>query len=24
VLIAPGRRPTVIIETDNGQLIQQV
>lgn len=23
VLIAPGRRPTVIIETDNGQLIEQ-
>jgi len=24
VLIAPGRRPTVIIQTDNGQLIDQV
>lgn len=24
VLIAPGRRPTVIIETDNGPLIEQV
>ena len=24
VLIAPGRRPTVIIETDNGQLIEQL
>jgi hypothetical protein len=23
VLISPGRRPTVIIETDNGQLIDQ-
>jgi len=23
VLIAPGRRPTVIIQTDNGQLIDQ-